>query len=122
MLIPMRIPLVATLIVLLWAGAATTGQAASSTLSPAAVAKQVARVYGERHPHVVQLQRTSTDSPPQQPMYFMELSGHFRKGRRQARLLYFSALARRWHVWGVVAYDAQHHIVWTDALLPTIKR
>lgn len=100
--------------------AARQVQAASphGAIAPATIVRTVARVYGESHPHVIHLERTTTDSTPHQVMYFIGLSGHFHKGRTQARYLYFSALADRWYVWGLAAYDSGHRLVWTDRVVP----
>src|SRR6059058_1832431 len=98
----MRFLVMLALAALLWAASPDSGFGATSTLSARVVAHRVARVYGERHPRIVQLQRTTTDSPPPRPMYFMEIAGHFHRGKRQARFLFLSALVRRWHVWGIV--------------------
>ncbi|GAC1470208.1 MAG: hypothetical protein PVSMB7_20700 [Chloroflexota bacterium] len=86
--------------------------------SPGAVVQRVSRVYGEKRPRIIHLERTQTDPIPHEPMYFVGLAGHFRKGRKTARLLYFSALANRWYVWGIVAYDGHRHLLWTDVRLP----
>ncbi|HEX8917495.1 MAG TPA: hypothetical protein VF898_03250 [Chloroflexota bacterium] len=88
------------------------------TISAAALIREVAAVYGEHKPQVVTLQRTITDSTPNQRMYFVELRGHFRKGKLTARYLLFSALAKRWYVWGVVGENGQHHPVWIVDVLP----
>ena len=51
-------------------------------------------------------------------MYVMGLSGHFHKGRKAAKYLHFSALASRWHVWGITGLGSRHQVLWTDSVLP----
>jgi len=73
--------------------------------------------YGERHPHVLLVEKTFTDPTPQEPMYFIHLSGHFQRGRARADELYFSALADHRFIWGITGYQGtgkQRHSVWTD--------
>jgi hypothetical protein len=86
-----------------------------AALTPPALVRAVAGIYGERHPRIVHLERTTTDSTPHQRMYFIGMSGHFTSGRKHARTIFFSALASRWHVWGLAAYDDSHHLVWSRA-------
>jgi hypothetical protein len=93
------------------------GAATSSAVTPSAVTRIVAGMYGEHHPRIIHLERTTTETG-HQPMYFIGMSGHFTRGRKHAGTIYFSALAARWHVWGLAAYDTQHHLLWTQTLVP----
>jgi len=91
--------------------------AAGTVIPTGTVIHRVAAAYGENHPHVVHLQRTRTDSSPNEPMYFVVLSGHFHKGSKRAVYLSFSALADRSYIWGVLGQDAHHRQVWLDSIL-----
>lgn len=105
------------LALLLAALAPLSARAAARHITPHRVAVRVGALFGDRHPRIIHLQRTVTEGS-EQPMYVIEITGRFHQRRRHARYLYFSALEKRWHVWGVVAYNAHHHIVWTD---PSIR-
>ncbi|HZU14840.1 MAG TPA: hypothetical protein VFB58_18540 [Chloroflexota bacterium] len=95
--------------------------AGSRHLTPAALAVRVGRIFGDSRARIIHLERTTAEASNQR-MYVIGLRGSFRQGARHARYLYFSALAGRWHVWGVVAYDARHHVVWNDPILPARSR
>lgn len=109
--------LVAVLAALTLSPGVAFGAAKSSAMTPAALTRLVAAIYGEHHPRIVHLERTTSESSHQR-MYFIGMSGHFSNGRKHARTIYFSALASGWHVWGLVAYDAQHHLLWSKPLVP----
>jgi hypothetical protein len=109
--------LVAVLAALTMSPGAVLGAGKTRALTPSAVTRIVAAIYGEHHPRIVHLERTTTETG-QQPMYFIGMSGHFTRGHKHAASIYFSALAARWHVWGLAAYDAQHHLLWTQTLVP----
>jgi hypothetical protein len=84
-------------------------------MTAAYIIKKVSAHYGVAKPRVLHLEKTLTDSTPHEMMYFVEIAGAFHRGRTQARYIYFSALAGRWYVWGLRAYDLHHHLRWADA-------
>lgn len=103
----------------------STQTAAAHSRWPAAViavTRDVAHVYRATHVRIAHVQTTRTDSTPTKPMYFITLSGTFHKGKHVARILDFSALANRSYIWGIVAFDAHNHIIWTDPTLPRPHR
>lgn len=116
----MRVP--GLVLLLLFSLFATVQSAAASqrhaAFTPSRLARAVATTYGEHHPRIVHLERTVTDSTPHQSMYFIGMTGHFSKGGKHARTIYFSALSATWHVWGLAAYDTNHHLLWTKTLVP----
>lgn len=115
----MRRVLLALLLVLLVEAAAQRSYASSTHrhLTPRTIARRVAAAYGEKKPRILHVQRTESEAT-YAPMYVVRLSGRFHKGHKRAAYLYFSALVRRWFIWGIVAQDAHHHIVWLDNALP----
>jgi len=68
---------------------------AANTLIP-----QISTAYAERHPRVLDREKTLSDPFPGEPMYYVHLSGHFQRGRVRADDLYFSALADRRFILG----------------------
>jgi hypothetical protein len=98
--------------------ACATGQ---SLLDPKTIAQQVANHYGEASPVIVSVKNTQTDNPPNDPMYLIALTGHFRKGSLVATSLTFSTLVDRMYVWDIRAYNASepNQNVWMDKDLST---
>ena len=93
-------------------------------ISARSLIHRVAARYHESHPRVVLVERTHTDPPPHDPMYFVHLTGHFRRGRAVAHELYFSALADRLYIWGVTGYAGQgkhRHSTWMDCQRPCTR-
>jgi hypothetical protein len=89
------------------------------TLPARALIREVSVAYGEEHPHILRLEKTFTDSEPHEPVYFVHLSGRFRRGRLTAGELYFSALADRPVIWGIQGYvgtGAGRHNAWMDCI------
>ena len=93
----------------------------SFSINASSLIQQVAAGYGERHPHVLTVEKTFTDPPPHEPMYFVHLAGRFRRGRTDADELYFSALADRRFIWGIAGYRGKgvhRHGAWMDCQRP----
>src|SRR5450631_383197 len=99
--------------------ACTTGQSSQPLLSADAIARHVAKHYGEASPVIVSITNTEGDPPPHDPMYLIALKGHFKKGSIVASSLGFTALANRMYVWDIRGYNAYNQDVWMDKELPT---
>jgi hypothetical protein len=112
------VPVVALLIAVVWqVHAQSESRAPGYSISANSLISEISALYGERHPRVLGLARTLSDGPTQEPMYTVRLSGRFHRFRVQADELYFSALADRRFIWGVVGYQGRgvdRHNVWMD--------
>jgi hypothetical protein len=112
------VPVVALLIAVMWhVHAQSESHAPGYSISADSLIREISALYGEGHPRVLRLDRTFTDPFPQEPMYFVHLSGRFHRFRVQADELYFSALADRRVIWGVAGYQgrgAHRQMAWMD--------
>lgn len=82
----------------------------------------VGAVYGDNHPVVVRVERSVTEATGS-PMYQIELSGNFHKGKLRARYLVFSALASGSYIWDIWAsmrpMERGVHRVWFVSTIST---
>ncbi|GAC1464521.1 MAG: hypothetical protein PVSMB7_07690 [Chloroflexota bacterium] len=114
-----RIPLGVTPLVAFLALLKAQAHVPGAHITPGSIARSIAAAYGEKHPDVVSVNATTTDSTPHERMYVIELAGRFRhRGKPMARFLTFSALADRNYIWGITARDRLHHLVWIDPVPP----
>ena len=91
--------------------------AASHRYTPDQIAQRIGAAYGDAHARVTAARPDQTEGPPFHPMYFMTVSGHFRRGRLHASSLTFSAVADHLYAWGIRASDGRT-VVWEDDQWP----
>jgi len=103
------------LVLLVCAAAASGcgGESQAQRLSPRSIAAEVGAHYGDPHAAVVVARPDQTEADDE-PMYLMTISGHMRKDGVLASRLTFSALANRFYVWDICAFDSLGRQVWSE--------